>query len=571
VIAKVVRGSRVQGLVRYLYGPGRFNEHRDPRIVAGFDDPSRLEPPVHDGVRDFRRLDGLMQQPLAVLGDRNHDRPVWHVPVRAHPDDPVLSDAQWADIADEIMHRTGLARRDDPEGVRWFAVRHADDHIHIVATLARQDGRRPTVWQDRYKVRDACCAIELRYDLHRTAPADRTAAKRPTRAEREKAHRQGAQEPARDELRRRVQMAAAASWSETQFFARLEAERLRVRRRHNRQDPEEVTGYAVSLPDDASAIGEPIWYSGGKLAADLSLPQLRARWASAGDRPADAPRLSELTARTVLRSAVRTAAAEASSPADFFARLKGAGVLVQHRCSDRNPNQITGYSVRLPDGPPTWCPGSELGPELSWPQLNRRWTDAGRQYDEPPGVTDEELRAIYADVAYVVDYVTTRLRRDCVTDPQSARDACHAASDLLYAAAYATGNVHLRRAADAYDRAARTPFARVPTPTPAGHALRTAARVLALTRPHHSRNLGTLIAAVTTLIDAITALHRLLRRSPQANAAQRAGDHLARAHMGISARGAVIEARSGIAAEPPDQHGLKHSFPADIRKMWASP
>jgi len=34
------------------------------------------------------------------------------------------------------MDRTGLAPFGDALGVRWVAVRHAADHIHLVATLA---------------------------------------------------------------------------------------------------------------------------------------------------------------------------------------------------------------------------------------------------------------------------------------------------------------------------------------------------------------------------------------------------------------------------------------------------
>jgi len=208
VIAKVLRGRRVQGLIRYLYGPGRFNEHRNPRIVAGFDAPAALEPVLRpDGSRDFRRLDALLTQPLVLLGERNYARPVWHLPVRAHPDDPILSDDQWGEIARQIMDHVGLAPQGDSEAVRWIAVRHADDHIHIVATLARLDGTRPKVWNDGYRIRAACRAVEERYGLFRTAPADRTAARRPKRGESEKARRHGHAEPARIVLRRHVQAA----------------------------------------------------------------------------------------------------------------------------------------------------------------------------------------------------------------------------------------------------------------------------------------------------------------------------------------------------------------------------
>ena len=36
MIGKVVRGAMSGRLLRYLYGPGRANEHTDPHLVAGF-------------------------------------------------------------------------------------------------------------------------------------------------------------------------------------------------------------------------------------------------------------------------------------------------------------------------------------------------------------------------------------------------------------------------------------------------------------------------------------------------------------------------------------------------------
>jgi hypothetical protein len=75
---------------------------------------------------------------------------VWHCAVRAAPGDRMLSDDEWAQIAADVMHRTGLAPYgQDDDAVRWVAVRHADDHIHLVAMLARQDGRRPNLWHDK--------------------------------------------------------------------------------------------------------------------------------------------------------------------------------------------------------------------------------------------------------------------------------------------------------------------------------------------------------------------------------------------------------------------------------------
>ena len=68
----------------------------------------------------------------------------------------MLSDHEWAKAAARVMDRTGLAPAGDDPGVEWVAVRHAPDHIHLVATLARQDGNRPTTWNDFYRVRETC-------------------------------------------------------------------------------------------------------------------------------------------------------------------------------------------------------------------------------------------------------------------------------------------------------------------------------------------------------------------------------------------------------------------------------
>ncbi len=139
------RGERVEPLIYYLYGPGRREEHTDPHIVAGWWHPAELEPPLHeDGKRNFRRLLGLLNQPNDALGKWGCARPVWHCSMRTAPGDTMLSDDEWVQIACDVMNRTGLSPYgQEDDAVRWVAIRHGDDHIHVVAMLARQDGRRP--------------------------------------------------------------------------------------------------------------------------------------------------------------------------------------------------------------------------------------------------------------------------------------------------------------------------------------------------------------------------------------------------------------------------------------------
>jgi hypothetical protein len=282
VIGKISapRGKRVEPLIRYLFGPGRHEEHTDPHIVAGFRHPALLEPPLRaDGTRDLSKLNGLLNQPNDAMGSSAYERPVWHCALRTAPTDKTLSDDEWAAIAHDVMNRTGLARYgEEDEAVRWIAVRHAPDHIHLVVMLARQDGTKPRTWNDRYRVRDACRAAEQRYGLRSTSPADRTAPKYPTRAEKEKATRRGLEEAPRVTLRRAVNLAAASSVTAEEFFARLEAAGITVRQRYSTKNPGQITGYAVALNGDVNKDGTPVWYSGGKLAADLTWPKLALRW-----------------------------------------------------------------------------------------------------------------------------------------------------------------------------------------------------------------------------------------------------------------------------------------------------
>jgi hypothetical protein len=357
------RGTRVYGLLWYLYSPGKECAHSNPHLVSGWRHPADLEPPLREnGWRDLRRLTELLEQPLDGLGDRVPAKPVWHCAVRAAPGDPDLGDGAWMRIAAEIMHRTGLSRRgEEGKGVRWVAVHHGENHIHIAATLARQDGRRAWLDNDWYRIGEALRDLEAEYGLQAVVRADRTAARRPTRAEHEKAARADRPEPPRVTLQRQVAAAAAGARSEPEFWAALDKRGVLVRLRHSTHNPGEVTGYAVGLDGDTTAAGEQVWYGGGKLAPDLSLPKLRRRWAESGERThrqhsaADGPQtrlsgrgMTSRSSRAVLRREVNMCAAAAWSEQEFFAGLDSAGLLVRLRHNPAHPAQVTGYSVSLP-------------------------------------------------------------------------------------------------------------------------------------------------------------------------------------------------------------------------------
>jgi hypothetical protein len=377
VIAKVLRGWRPGGLVAYLFGPGKFEQHRSPRVVASWDGAPWLHQPdklpavllggerLEPGEFDFelRQLIATMTDPAHLAGlpttnppaitahwagvlraggrlpaeapgwlryyryDPNKDvvalRPgyVWHCPVRLHPDDPTLTDAQWQHIAQRLMAATGIHQAE----CRWIAIRHAEDHIHLMATLVNeQTGKRFHPYQDYPKLRAECQRLEREFGLVATAGIDQTAARAPTRAEHGKAQRTRRATTAREELRRVVSQCAATTHDGDQFLAALQREGL---------DPVsvyaetgQVRGYTVALPGDYNAAGEQVRFAGSSLAPDLSWPKLTARWATTPPASEPVPRTKDGQVPVTARRAALQDAATAVERAAAVVRTSGQDV-----------------------------------------------------------------------------------------------------------------------------------------------------------------------------------------------------------------------------------------------------
>ncbi len=499
VIGQVLpRGSSVRGLLYYLFTEGQAGNkglesaHTDPRVIASWDGaPWQLQPPVCGGKRDFAGLTSRLNEPLLALemtaAERKKAKPVFHLAVAAAKDphtgelvDRYLSDEQWADIAGEYMHRLGLARRSDEQAVRWVAIRHADDHVHIVATLARQDGRRAHPSNERYRSREASRFLEDKYGLRATsaaggagrAPTSRAEARKhaETTARQRAAGRPVPVAPDRQVLRRQVRVAAAGAASLPEFLARLRDDGLLVRERFSTVNAGEVTGYAVALPDKYDSAGEPIFFGGGKLASDLTLPRLQRRWqptATSGAAPTD-PR----------RSSAAPSGGASSRGADADHRQAGDGRKDRFGLTSAERLRV-------------------------WEQANRAATAATEQIAASAG-----------------------------SHPAAAADAAWAASEFLAAAGRVVEGRRggpLTEAAEQYDQAARELFGGVPQPTAAGHGLRTAGRLLLAARvakPSENAQLLRLLAQLAALADTVTRLRETQQRAAQAAAARAAAQQL---------------------------------------------
>jgi hypothetical protein len=279
MVPDVSTGSDTRGLIVYLFGPGRRDEHIDPHIVAAWDiagapDPGRDPEATYTLLA--KRLDHHVDLRTRELGGKKPPRHVWHCPVRTAPGDRYLTDAEWADIARRIVHATGIAPEGDEKACRWIAVRHADDHIHIMATTVRTDGRRPRTNRDGWRAQRECRRIEAEFGLRRLKSGDLTAPRTPTGAERAKAERQGQTVTARQWLREQAYAVAAAVHTEADYFTVLRSLGIQVKTRLG-PDTGDVIGYSLAAPGDTNASGAPVWYGGSKLAPDLSIIRLRER------------------------------------------------------------------------------------------------------------------------------------------------------------------------------------------------------------------------------------------------------------------------------------------------------
>jgi Relaxase/Mobilisation nuclease domain len=286
MIANIVKpGSHTRGVLRYLFGPGTATVHTDQHIVASWDgfapDPGPEDSPGH--TERMNQLVKALDLRVRQAGDHAPAGHVWHCSLRAAPEDRILTDAEWAQVARRIVHATGIAPDGDPDGCRWIAVRHADDHIHIVATKVRGDLRPPRNWNDYQRAMTELTRIEeelglTRIPRGRRAAAETPAARRSTRAEQEKAKRTDRTTTVREELRHVVRTALTRAEDLDEFFTLLADAGLQVETRTLPSG--DLQGYKVALPGDTNADGEPVFYSGSGLATDLSVPKIRQRLAA---------------------------------------------------------------------------------------------------------------------------------------------------------------------------------------------------------------------------------------------------------------------------------------------------
>lgn len=350
MIPHVVRGDRMAGLMVYLAGPGRRNEHEEPHLVAG--DPAlmawyrdveldrgaalavarHLDRPrtvfgteVTTGVYERKRT-GRSADGQPVYGSvRTGSKPahVWHCSLSLRAEEGQLDDEKWGAIADDFVKQMGFDDHDATKAAcRWAAVRHGtssegNDHIHLAVSLVREDGTKATTHKDFYRVQQAARALEILHGLERlesSVAGEPGTTRGFTPAEQRKAEER-------------------AEW-----VAKAKVEKI----------------HGPGTWDQLSAVEQR---AGVAREWRLNLP------------------------REVLARKVRGCATAAGDEAEFVRRIRRVGLLVRPRYAEGTHDVITGYSVAerptVRGERPVWYGGGRLARDLGLTRLREHagWPD----------------------------------------------------------------------------------------------------------------------------------------------------------------------------------------------------
>lgn len=324
MIPKVRHGHDLPRLMAYLVGPGEANEHTNPHLVAGSSWHMAWHLEQELTVKDARAIGRDLESPTLAHNVMVKNGHVWHCPLSIEAGEGQLSDARWGEIAEKFMTRMGFITDDvDEPSLRWVAVRHGlskngNDHIHLAVNLVHEDGSVANLWPrsadgkpvgDYTRAQAICRDLEVEYGLRRVGMAGRSIpgyepgeieaeGRRRAQAKHEKQCHGGQRTPRWEELtpQRRAELAAAerpseavrftlarrvrgcavAAADEAEFVRRLRGQGVLVRPWFARGTQGVIEGYRVAM---RPVFGErPIWFGGGKLGKDLSLPRLREEW-----------------------------------------------------------------------------------------------------------------------------------------------------------------------------------------------------------------------------------------------------------------------------------------------------
>lgn len=520
----VTEGGRTKGLLAYLVGPGRSNEHTDPHLVAG--DPAVMAWHGSDELAKSSAFEIAehLDAPMLAFGTRARgmvtryeagtntrvkvgvaDNHVWHCSLSLRAYEGELSDELWGQIATEFVEAMGFGDENGSKApCRWVAVRHGvstngNDHIHVVVNRVREDGTKASNWDSWRRSQRAVGELERRHGLQilESRQAGR-GARGLSPAEQARQERTGVV-PERFRAHRLVRAAAVQAGDEAEFVRRARRAGLLIRPRYAAGRADVVTGYSVAVRPPAGE--KPVWFGGGQLARDLTLPRLREHWPDTPQHAAGA--VAEWNAAARGQRVVAPGAETRTPGAGEFTQLVDEMRAMRHRLGVIDPRDHIAWAhvARQASGLlATWSTATEPEPgplaaaarEVAVIASTHARGDRTRQPMAPAA------RGMALVVAALDPHTPGAVRaaivaREITLTVQAVIDAARAAGQLATAtrlqaavtSQLAPVHAHLHaevaaRQHQAHTRAAPVPTAAVDAPAPAGDAApRTRAEELA--------------------------------------------------------------------------------------------
>ncbi|WP_052411141.1 relaxase/mobilization nuclease domain-containing protein [Streptomyces sp. NRRL S-118] len=266
MIANITKGKKAVGALIYDFGPGRRDEHVNPRIVAGNVTGTPLQV--------ARAIDHTARRRPEIAA------PIWRCSLSLPDEDGILPDAQWADIASKFVADMGFAT------APWVAVRHGDDHIHLTVSRVDWAGQLLTDRWDYRRAREAADVLEEEHGLVRARDRFRAEGPQVRNNELEASNRRrgpdAAVPPEREELRRIIREVRDASRGLGRDAFESGLADAGVAFRANVASTGRMNGYSFTLDGLVDGAGEQVWYPASKVAKDL-------RWAALGPVLGDPP------------------------------------------------------------------------------------------------------------------------------------------------------------------------------------------------------------------------------------------------------------------------------------------
>ncbi|MFC5174981.1 relaxase/mobilization nuclease domain-containing protein [Streptomyces mutomycini] len=270
MIANITKGKRAVGALIYDFGPGRRDEHINPRIVAGNTTGTPLQV--------ARAIDHTARRRPEITA------PIWRASLSLPDEDGILPDAQWADIATKFVADMGFGT------APWVAVRHGDDHIHLTVSRVDWSGQLLTDRWDYRRARESADALEEEHGLVPARERFRTEGPQVRNRELEASNRRrgpgAAVPPEREELRRIVREVRDASRGLGRAAFESGLADAGVEFRANVASTGRMNGYSLTLAGWTDGADEQVWVPASKVAKDLRWAQLKT---VIGDEPPAGP------------------------------------------------------------------------------------------------------------------------------------------------------------------------------------------------------------------------------------------------------------------------------------------